>query len=203
MRQRIVLFALVNVCLVLVCACSVPARETGSPARSAETATTLGIGRPATPQEIAALDIDVRPDGAGLPAGSGTPSAGSSLYAARCASCHAAEGEGTPAGVTLVGRMPDDAFNFGAERSSENRKTVGSYWPYATTLYDYINRAMPPDRPGSLQPDEVYALTAWLLWKNAIISETDRMDRSTLPAVRMPARDRFVPDDRLQFRRVR
>jgi len=80
---------------------------------------------------------------------------------------------------------------------------VGSYWPYATTLYDYINRAMPPDRPGSLQPDEIYAVTAWLLWKNAIIKENERMDRVTLPAVRMPARDRFVPDDRLQYRKVR
>jgi cytochrome c len=192
----------IAVLLACASACSMPARDTGSPTRPVSE-TTLGIGRTATPGEIAALDIDVRPDGTGLPIGSGTASVGSAIYAARCAACHGTGGEGTPAGMTLVGRLPNDAFNFGAQRSLENRKTVGSYWPYATTLYDYINRAMPPDRPGSLLPDEIYALSAWLLWKNAIIGEHDRMDRTTLPAVHMPARARFVPDDRLQYRRVR
>ena len=189
--------------LISLSACSAPAREAHTPTRGTQSAPTLGLGRAATPREIAALDIDVRPDGTGLPDGSGTAAAGAGIYAARCASCHGAEGEGTPAGVLLVGRVPNDAFNFGADRSLENRKTVGSYWPYATTVYDYVNRAMPPTQPGSLAPAEVYALTAWLLWKNGIIAENERIDRNTLPAVRMPARDRFRADDRLQSQRVR
>jgi cytochrome c len=196
MKRRLALVALVTVCWG-------PVPEAASSARSAQAAATLGIGRAATPEEIAALDIDVRPDGTGLPPGSGTATAGRSVYAARCAACHGAEGEGTPAGAALVGRLPNDAFSFGAELSAAGMKTVGSYWPYATTLYDYTNRAMPFDRPGSLSADEVYAVVAWMLWKNRIIGEDYRIDRSTLPAVRMPARDRFVRDDREEYRRVR
>lgn len=189
---------------VLLTACSRPVND----ALTTATATpqddrTLGIGRAATPAEIAALDIDVRPDGAGLPAGSGTASAGRAVYADHCASCHGAEGEGTPRGARLVGRIANDAFPFGAESSGDEPKTIGSYWPYATTIYDYTNRAMPFDRPGSLSADEVYAVVAWMLWKNRIISEDQRMDRTSLPAVRMPARDRFVRDDRELFRHVR
>ena len=112
--------------LISLSACSAPAREAHTPTRGTQSAPTLGLGRAATPREIAALDIDVRPDGPGLPDGSGTAAAGAGIYAARCASCHGAEGEGTPAGVLLVGRVPNDAFNFGADRSLENRKTVGS-----------------------------------------------------------------------------
>ena len=189
--------------LLLLAACSTPASEPGVPLRGAEAAARFDIGRPASPQEIAALDIDVRADGKGLPPGSGTARSGAAVYAARCASCHGANGEGTPAGEILVGRTPNDEFNFGSQRGGEGRKTVGSYWPYATTLYDYTNRAMPFDAPGSLTPDEVYGVTAWILWKNQIIGEEDRMDRTTLPAVRMPARDKFVPDDREKYRVVR
>ena len=163
----------------------------------------LEIGRAARPEEIAALDIDVRPDGVGLPPGSGTARSGAPIYAAQCASCHGAEGQGTAAGAALVGRRPDDAFTFGSQPTSENQKTVGSYWPYATTLYDYINRTMPFNRPGSLSADEVYGVVAWLLWKNRIIEENFRIDRASLPLVRMPARDRFVPDDRERYRHVR
>jgi len=185
-------------------ACSTPGGDTSRSVPGPDVAPSFGIGRTATPAEIATLDIDVRPDGLGLPAGSGNAVAGARVYAARCASCHAPEGQGTPAGAALVGRIPNDEFPFGAEASgSDARKTVGSYWPYATTLYDYVNRAMPFDKPGSLTPDEVYAVVAWTLWKNAIIGETDVMDRTTLPAVRMPARDRFVPDDREKYRVVR
>ena len=121
---------------------------------------TFGIGRPATPAEIAALDIDVGPDGAGLPPGRGTAADGAPIYAARCASCHGKTGKEGPNDI-LVGRLPGDAFPFARDPSAP--KTIGSYWPYATTVFDYIRRAMPPDKPGSLRDDEVYNLVAFLL----------------------------------------
>jgi cytochrome c len=190
------------VMLALLAACS----RTGSEVRSLDRAgdtPRLGLGRTPTPEEIAALDVDVRPDGVGLPAGGSTALSGSSVYAAQCASCHGAEGQGTAAGAPLVGRPPTDNFPFGAQNIPENQKTVGSYWPYATTVYDYINRTMPFNRPGSLSPDEVYGVTAWILWKNGIIAENFRIDRTSLPEVRMPARDRFVPDDRERYLHVK
>ena len=118
------------------------------------------FGRPATADEIRRVDIDVGPDGAGLPAGSGSAAQGAPIYAAKCAGCHGPAGEGTPVAVALVGRNPGDAFDFAAAREKERTKTVGNYWPYATTLYDYIHRAMPFDKPGTLAPDEVYSLVA-------------------------------------------
>jgi mono/diheme cytochrome c family protein len=161
----------------------------------------LGIGTPATPEQIAALDIDVRPDGAGLPAGSGTAGDGAPVYTQKCAACHGANGEGGTADV-LVGAEPKNFAPFGPEyeRWKGARPdvpfTIGNYWPYATTLFDYVRRAMPATAPGSLTADETYALVAWLLAKNEIIAESDMMNRETLPRVRMPARSRFVPDNR-------
>lgn len=163
----------------------------------------LGIGRSATAEEIARLDIDVRPDGKGLPPGEATAVEGAPLYAARCAACHGAEGEGTQLAAALAGRQPGDAFDFAESREGEAAKTVGSYWPYAATLFDYIRRAMPFDSPGTLTDHETYALTAWVLWRNGIIDSDAVMDAATLPAVRMPARERFVPDDRDGSDRVR
>lgn len=159
----------------------------------------FGFGRPAEPARIAAWDTDVMPDGTGLPPGSGTVSEGAEIYAAQCASCHGPEGQGGSA-IGLVGRIPNDAFPFGEDPSLERR--IGSYWPYATTLFDYIRRTMPYDRPGSLEDEEVYALTAFLLYKNELISEEALIDAETLPAVEMPASGRFVPDDRLGYDRV-
>lgn len=153
----------------------------------------FGFGRPATADEITAWDIDARPDGVGLPPGRGTARSGASLYARRCASCHGATGREGPSD-RLVGREPRQGFAFG--RDPTLVKTVGNYWPYATTLYDYINRAMPLNTPGSLAPDEVYSLVAYLLWRNEIIPDTAVIDARTLPIVVMPARDRFVIDDR-------
>jgi S-disulfanyl-L-cysteine oxidoreductase SoxD len=153
-----------------------------------------GVGRPATRVEIAAWDIDVNPSGAGLPAGRGTAAEGARVYAAKCAACHGANGEGLPAGPALVGREPREGFPFG--QSLKYTRRVGNYWPYATTLYDYINRAMPATAPGSLTADEIYGVIAWILSRNEIIGSTAVMDAATLPRVRMPARDRFVPDDR-------
>jgi S-disulfanyl-L-cysteine oxidoreductase SoxD len=153
----------------------------------------FGIGRPATQAEIAAWDIDVRPDGAGLPAGSATPADGAPIYAAKCAGCHGKTGTEGP-NDRLVGRLPNDAFPFGRDASVPH--TIGNYWPYATTVFDYIRRAMPPDAPGSLKDTDVYALTAYLLNLNDLVPVDAVVDATSLPKVKMPARDRFVPDPR-------
>src|SRR5690606_26857041 len=134
------------------------------------------------------------PDGRGLPPGRGTPVQGAEVYTARCAICHGAQGEGTPLGMALVGRNPGDSFRFESPDGADRPKTIGNYWPYATTLFDYIRRAMPFDRPGSLSDEEVYAVSAYLLYRNEIIDREAVLDAGTLPRVRMPARDRFVPD---------
>jgi len=160
------------------------------------------VGRAATGLEIARWAIDVGPDGKGLPPGSGTPSQGAAIFAAKCAACHGPKGEGqvgTPAAgqaaaPRLVGRDPRDGFPFGQDPKLV--KTVGNYWPYATTVFDYVRRTMPLTAPGSLSNNEVYALVAFLLAQNEIIGPTAVMDSATLRAVTMPARDKFVPDDR-------
>ncbi len=158
---------------------------------------TFGFGRPATQEEIAAWDIDVRPDGTGLPPGSGTVAQGALLYAGKCALCHGATGREGPADP-LVGKDPDprQTFPFGRGKPFTPPKTIGNYWPYAATVYDYINRAMPLPAPGSLKPDEVYSLVAWLLFQNEIIPEQAVMNQETLPRVKMPAEGRFVEDTR-------
>ena len=152
------------------------------------------IGRPAIPAEIAAWDIDVNPAGEGLPPGSGTHEMGARVWAAKCAVCHGAAGEGSEQYPRLVGREPEAGFPFG--RQLRYVRTVGNYWPYATTLYDYIRRAMPVTAPGSLTPEEIYGVVAWLLVENRIVPPDAVIDAGTLPQVRMPARDRFVDDDR-------
>lgn len=153
-----------------------------------------GVGRPAADSEIARWDVDVSPNGVGLPQGQGTPAQGAAVFAAKCSSCHGAGGEGTPAGPALVGGAPADSFQFG--RDPKLVKTVGNYWPYATTLFDYVRRTMPINAPGTLTNSEVYAVVAHLLAVNGVIDRTAVMDSVTLPAVKMPARDKFVPDDR-------
>jgi cytochrome c len=147
----------------------------------------FAFGRPADSARIKAWDVDVRPDGRGLPAGRGTVAQGATVYAQRCASCHGAKGEGG-AGDQLVSTAPWGEWPVDA--------AVGNYWPYATTLYDYIVRAMPMDRPGSLTANETYAVIAWILNQNEVVPADAVMDATTLPKVQMPARDRFVPDDR-------
>ena len=161
----------------------------------------LGLGRRASVQEIAAIDLDVNPAGVGLPAGQGTAMTGTKVYMARCASCHGVKGEGVPPSPALVGRIPGDGFPFGTDARAV--RTVGNYWPYATTLYDYVRRAMPIDAPASLEPDEVYGVVAFILAENGIIRRDEIMNATTLPNVRMPARDRFVADDRRGGREVR
>jgi len=161
-----------------------------------------GIGRPATAAEVAAVDLDAHPDGHGLPPGRGSVAAGAALYAARCAMCHGARGEGMPpAYPTLVGREPRTGFPFADD--VRHVKTIGNYWPQAVTLFDYLRRAMPYTAPGSLTADESYALTAYLLAANEVLPMTAVLDSASLRAVQMPARDRFVPDDRRGGREVR
>ena len=153
----------------------------------------LGIGRAATQDEIAKIDIDVRPDGRGLPDGKGSVADGAKIYAAKCASCHGKNGEGATAERLVA---TDSGKNFDFAINPKLPRAVGNYWPYATTLYDYTYRAMPFMQPGTLTPDETYALVAYILHLNKIVPETAVMDRKTLPAVKMPARDRFVIDNR-------
>lgn len=144
------------------------------------------FGRLATPQEIKLWDIDVRPDGQGLPEGSGTAARGKELFADNCAACHGEAGQG---GIKdrLVGGQ-------GTLASDAPVKTVGSFWPYATTLFDYIHRAMPYQAPGSLSVDDYYALSAYILSLNGIVPPDGKLDQVSLPKVKMPNRDGFIPD---------
>jgi mono/diheme cytochrome c family protein len=143
-----------------------------------------GLGVPATPEQVAGWDISIDPSGANLPAGSGSVAQGAGVYMTYCLACH---GEGGQGGTNdqLVG-------GHGTLASDSAVKTVGSYWPYATTLFDYIRRAMPFTMPGSLTDDQVYALTAYLLQLNGIVDDNAVMNAQTLPQVEMPNRDGFV-----------
>jgi S-disulfanyl-L-cysteine oxidoreductase SoxD len=152
-----------------------------------------GVGRPLTPEQIRALGAAIAPDGTGLPEGSGTPAAGREIFVASCARCHGDQGAGD-IGPPLVGGQ-------GTLRTAKPLKTVGSFWPYATTLWDYINRAMPFDKPGLLKAPEVYAVTAYILNLNGIIESGQAMDAKSLPKVKMPNRDGFVADPRPDVKR--
>ncbi|HTS53044.1 MAG TPA: c-type cytochrome [Burkholderiales bacterium] len=152
----------------------------------------LGIGAPASAEIVRAWNIDVAPNGEGLPPGRGSVSAGARIYAERCAACHGPNGEGKPQDRLTGGG--------GTLASSDPVKTIGSFWPYATTLFDYVRRAMPFNAPQSLGYEEVYALVAYLLYLNGIVQADAVMDQHSLPAVRMPNRDGFVPDPRPDIR---
>ena len=149
---------------------------------------TFGLGKPAAEAEIRKYDRFIAPSGTNLPPGSGTAERGKAIYASQCARCHGATGREGPEDV-LVGGI-------GSLATPKPQKTVGSYWPYATTLWDYVNRAMPFDRPGMLPPDDVYSVVAYVLQLNGIVSATDVVDANTVPKIRMPNRDGFVPDAR-------
>lgn len=148
-----------------------------------------GIGQPATPEEIAGWDIDIRPDGMGLPPGSGSVEDGEMLYEEKCASCHGSFGEG-------VGRYPVLAGGEGTLTDERPDRTVGSYWPYASTLWDYIHRAMPFPQPQSLTDDEVYAITAYVLNLNDIVDDDFVLTPDNLASIEMPNKDGFFFDDR-------
>ncbi|MDE0064612.1 MAG: cytochrome c [Gammaproteobacteria bacterium] len=144
-----------------------------------------GLGIEADPREVAAWDIDIAADGTGLPPGSGTATDGAAVYARHCLACHGAWGSGG-LNDALVGGQ-------GTLDGPAPLRTVGSFWPFAATLFDYVRRAMPYLEPRSLSNDEVYALTAYLLFLNGIIAEKQTMDARTLAKVRMPNRDNFIP----------
>ena len=147
-----------------------------------------GVGRTPSPEEVRKWDVSVSPTGEGLPDGKGTAAEGKEIYANRCAKCHGANGEGRDS-VPLAGGQ-------GTLKNPKPLRTVGSYWPYSTTIFDYVNRAMPFNNPGMLSHDQVYAVTAYILFLNGIIPETAVMDAHALPKVQMPNRDGFVRDTR-------
>jgi cytochrome c len=143
------------------------------------------LGHVISPQEIAQMDISVFPDGEGLPEGNGTVEQGENIYQHKCISCHGLSGIGTAAGDQLAGAQM-------GLTSEYPEKTIGTYWPYATTIFDVVRRSMPMTAPGSLTDDEVYALTAYLLYLNNIISKDEEINASTLAKVKMPNVDGFI-----------
>ena len=177
--------------LLLLIGCTPPEGTSGS---SAERPSTYGLGTPATPAQIAALDIDVNPAGTGLPAGEGTAATGAVVYGQKCAVCHGPKGEGLEKNPRLVGVASTPAFVFATDYKAP--KTIGNYWAYSTTLYDYIHRTMPLNAPGSLTPTEIYGVVAFLLSENGIIVPTKTIDAKSLAAVKMPAQAHLVPDNR-------
>jgi len=155
----------------------------------AQTPDYKNIGRTPTPQEIEAWDISVGPDGKGLPPGQGSAKDGAPIFAAKCAVCHGDQGQGGKIGPRVVGGIADTE----TLTTLHPVRSVGGYWPYATSVWDFIRRAMPRDNSGTLTPNEVYALTAFILWKSGIIQESDVLNATTLPKVQMPNRNGFVP----------
>jgi S-disulfanyl-L-cysteine oxidoreductase SoxD len=144
------------------------------------------LGKAISPEDLATWDISIGPDGVGLPPGSGTPQQGEAVFTMKCQACHNAKGAGQPNDRLVGGQgsLPGDKPAI---------KTVGSYWPYATTLFDYIRRAMPFPQSKSLTNDEVYAVAAYILNLNGVIGENETLDAKTLPQVKMPNRDGFMP----------
>jgi len=152
---------------------------------AAESQNTLrpNLGQPITPGDLAPWDISVMPDGTGLPPGSGTAVQGAPIFAQKCAACHGENGKGGEAAMVTAG--PPRA-------TLDGGKTIANFWPYATTIFDFVRRAMPANAPKSLTDQEVYALTAYLLSLNKLIGETDTIDAKTLPAVKMPNVNNFI-----------
>ena len=168
-------------------ACSAPKENVATPS-------TYGLGHEPSAAQLAALDIDVDASGHGLPPGRGTAAEGALVYAQQCAVCHGANGEGVAPAPPLIGRTPDAGYAFANDGKAA--RTIGNYWPYATTVFDYVRRAMPLNLPGTLTADQTYSLVAFLLSANGVIADSLVMDAKSLPAVQMPARKFFVKDNR-------
>ncbi|MDE5443767.1 c-type cytochrome [Bradyrhizobium sp. CSA207] len=168
---------------ILLCAC----------VSDAQAQSPYGIGRPATPAEIAGWNIDIGRSGGNLPPGRGSVADGREVYAQQCTSCHGEKGEGG-LGDRLAGGQ-------GTIGTAKPIRTVGSFWPYATTLFDYIRRAMPQNAPQSLSDDDVYAVSAYVLNLNGLVGADATLDAKSLSAVKMPNRDRFVGDARPDVKR--
>ena len=155
---------------------------------AAQTPDYKNVGRTPTAQEVQALDIAIGTDVKELPPGSGNAKTGARLFGEKCAACHGESQEGSAQAPALVGGK-------GTLTSLHPKMTAGSYWPFATTIFDYIRRAMPRYAEGSLKVDEVYSLTAFILYRNEIIKEDDAIDAKTLPKIKMPNRDGFIPQN--------
>ncbi|HEY8193573.1 MAG TPA: cytochrome c [Hyphomicrobium sp.] len=145
------------------------------------------LGTPMSKDDVAKWDLTIFPDGRGLPPGRGTAREGQAIYSQKCATCHGDKGQGATAEDLVSGPKPPSG--------DDPSKAIGSYWPYATTIFDFIRHSMPPAAPGSLSSDQVYALTAYLLAANKIIGEGDEMNAQSLPKIKMPNRDGFIPID--------
>jgi len=141
------------------------------------------LGKPIDPKDIAPWDISIMPDGTGLPPGSGTPAQGAPIFAQKCAMCH---GEGGKGGIAAP------VTNYAPKASLDGGKSIANFWPYATTVFDFIRRAMPYNKPHSLTDQEVYAVTAYVLRLNNLIGANDVIDAKSLPKVKMPNRDNFI-----------
>src|SRR3954462_5640157 len=169
------IFAGLSLCLLAACA----AEQSMKPR-------TPSLGVPLSAADLAPYDISIPPSGAGLPAGGGSARQGATVYEQKCAACHGVKGAGKPADALAGG--------IGTLASRTPVRTVGSYWPYATTLFDYVRRAMPITNPLSLSNDEAYAVSAYVLYLNGIVAEDAQMNAQTLPQVRMPNRDGFIDE---------
>ena len=174
--KRIPVAGLVVVAAATLAACAVQPPAVKPPA----------LGTAVSAEEVARWNTSIPPSGAGLPRGSGTARLGLQVYEQKCLACHGAKGAGKPADA-LVGGI-------GSLATAKPVRTVGSYWPYATTLFDYVRRAMPIANPLSLTNDEVYAVSAYILYVNGIVAEDATMTATTLPQVKMPNRDGFISD---------
>lgn len=189
--------------VLAIVACS---RDSGSAPAStaaAEPARHYGLGRAATAAEVRVRDVDVGPDGEGLPPGTGTVQQGATIFQAKCSMCHGPKGQGMPpAFPALIGRDPKaEGFVFATD--PKLTKTIGNYWPHATTVFDYVRRAMPLLQPGSLTNDEVYSLTAFLLASNQVVPMSTTLDSASLTQVKMPYSGKFVVDNRRGGREVK
>jgi len=171
---------------LLICAAAIAVVSAGAIAQSSKK---TGLGREALPQEVAAWDIDIRPDGGGLPVGRGSVKEGEPLYLEQCASCHGEFGEG-------VGRWPVLAGGHGSLTHEGPEKTIGSFWPYTSTVFDYVRRAMPFGNAQSLTADQTYAITAYLLHLNDVVDDKFVLSNENFPKVKLPNQAGFYDDDR-------
>lgn len=174
--KRIPIVAIIVIAAAALAACAVQSPEVKPPA----------LGTAVSAEEVARWDISIPPSGVGLPKGSGTARQGLQVYEQKCMACHGAKGVGKPADALAGG--------IGSLATGKPMRTVGSYWPYSTTLFDYVRRAMPIANPLSLTDDEVYAVTAYVLFLNGIVGEDAQINAQTLPQVKMPNRDGFISD---------
>lgn len=166
-----------------------PAQQAAAADKAGAARKPLGLGRPALPEEVAAWDIDIRPDGQGLPAGRGSVKQGEELFIQQCAACHGDFGEG-------VGRWPVIAGGLGSLKADNPEKTIGSFWPFASTVFDYVHRAMPFGNAQSLTADETYAIVAYLLHLNDIVKQDFELSKENFASVKMPNAGGFFDDDR-------